>query len=275
MNKEDQRPFSHRHGYSPPEREITVREETPEELRCALLHIAEEAGLTHRQLRHIVCKVLRKIPDSNNWSDLNIWGEVQDLISYCDWFRVYDIAEAIYKGLPREPAKEYENSLNDYFRENGIGWQMNLGKIITRGPDAIEAVVRKAISKTEASGQKTANNELNEAIRDLSRRPDPDVTGAIQHAMAALECVAKEICGEPKATLGKLLSKLPLPKPLDVVIDKAWGYASEKGRHLQEGQIPGYEEAVLVVGLASTVATYLSSKKSLREPLCNDRKEQF
>lgn len=84
--------------------------------------------------------------------------------------------------------------------------------------------------------------------------------------MAALECTARDFCGNQKATLGKLLQLYPqmLPKPLDTVVDKAWGYASEMARHLKEGQNHNREEAELIVGLAATISTYLASKSAQR-----------
>lgn len=82
--------------------------------------------------------------------------------------------------------------------------------------------------------------------------------------MAALECVVRDVTGDHKATLGDLIKKNPglLPPPLDQVVEKAWGYASERGRHLREGREPEMEEVEFVVGLASIVATYLSKKSN-------------
>ena len=87
----------------------------------------------------------------------------------------------------------------------------------------------------------------------------PDLTGAIQHALAALECVAREVTGDPKATLGVILSKDPdlLPRPLDSAAEKIWGFASERGRHLREGQELGHAEVELIVGLAAQLVTFL------------------
>ena len=82
--------------------------------------------------------------------------------------------------------------------------------------------------------------------------------------MAALECVARDICGDPKATLGELLKRYPdklnVPKPLDESVSKAWGYASEMARHIREGRTSSYEEAELILGLAAVFFNYLSRK---------------
>ena len=48
-----------------------------------------------------------------------------------------------------------------------------------------------------------------------------------------------------------------LPPPLDTALHKLWGFASEQGRHIQEGREPRFEEAELVVTVASAVSVYL------------------
>lgn len=66
--------FSKRYGHTPPDREIVIRENAPEEFRAALLHISTEIGLTPGVLRAIICPVLRKLPNPNNWTAYpNIW----------------------------------------------------------------------------------------------------------------------------------------------------------------------------------------------------------
>lgn len=88
------------------------------------------------------------------------------------------------------------------------------------------------------------------------------MTGAIQHALAAVECVARDVTGDPKATLGEILKRHPglVPPPLDDLLKKAWGFTSEQGRHLKEGRLPGFEEAELLVGIAGAACLYLVKK---------------
>jgi len=45
--------------------------------------------------------------------------------------------------------------------------------------------MHSAIESLEAARRNTARGEIHEALGDLSRRPAPDITGAIQHAMVA------------------------------------------------------------------------------------------
>jgi hypothetical protein len=160
----------------------------------------------------------------------------------------------------QERSKNFQNALNEFFVDEGLGWQMIEGEIITRGTETFESNIQSAVQALEAAGRDTARDEIHEALTDLSRRPEADLTGAVQHAMAALECVARDVCGDERATLGEIVKQYPgiIPKPLDDSVSKAWGYASEMARHIREGRKPERNEVELIVGLSATVATYLS-----------------
>ena len=87
------------------------------------------------------------------------------------------------------------------------------------------------------------------------------MTGAIQHAMAALECIARDKAFS-KDTLGLLIQRNPdlFPKPLDKAIELIWGFGSNQGRHLMEGKTPAFDEAELIVGLSGVLCRYLTRK---------------
>lgn len=260
--------FSKRHGYhQSAETGISVRQDAPHELRGVVVQLAYECGFRPQSLRTIVCRLLRKRPDPNNWSEYpNIDREVSGLVDVCEWYRVYDIIEGLVATMREAPysydVEKFESELNDYFLENGIGWKLSGGVVEMRGPEMFEEVVGTAERQLETQHFGTARNELHEALRDLSRRPSADVTGAIQHSMAALECVARETCGDGKANLGDIMKRYRdiVPRPLDEAIVKAWGYASENARHIREGREPTFEEAELIVGIVSAVSTYLARK---------------
>lgn len=246
---------------------ITVRMDAPPELRGVVIQIAYECGFTPSTLRPVACRVLRKRPDSNNWSEYpNIDGEVHSLLDECEWYRVYDVIEAIASVMLAAPysydAHRFEVELNDYFTENGIGWKLTTGRMEVRGDALFERSVQQAQNQLQTSGFSTATSELREAIGDLSRRPTPDVTGAIQHSMAALECVARSVCGSERATLGEILKQYrgTIPRPLDEAVSKLWGFASENARHVTEGREPSFAEAELLVGIVAGVVTYLAKK---------------
>lgn len=260
--------FSKRHGfYQPRAAEIAVRQDAPPDLRAFIVEVAYECGFTPTTLRIAICRLLKKRPDPSNWSEYpNINNEVHSLIEDCSWFRVYDIVEGLLAGMKEAPfsydADKFTGEFNDFCVENGIGWKVSGGIVEARGSLAQEQSMQRAIASLDVDELQTAQRELREATQDLSRRPDPDLTGAIHHAMAALECVARNVCGDANATLGEVVKRYRtlIPAPLDIVVTKAWGFASENARHVREGQAPTYEEAELVVGLSSVLCSYLAAK---------------
>ena len=193
-------------------------------------------------------------------------------VYHCAWYQVYDIIEAVWRFFKEQDqqgfsgkdkkAPAFAEALNDFFARKGIGWQLVDGAIVTRGTEAFEETVKAARTTLEESGRPTASKHIHEALQVLSRRPAPDLPGAIFHAMGCLECVVRDVTGNEKATLGEILKKQSdlIPRPLDTALEKAWGYASNEARHVVEGREPKWEEAELLVGLASTMATYLSKK---------------
>ncbi len=258
--------FSDREGYRPPAAPITVREEAPPELRGAILILAQEAGMNPSSMRDVVCQVLLVTPDSNNWSEYpNIWDEVHRDLMYAPWYRVYDIAESLYARIRiygTSVTANFARRLNEFLVENGIGWELCDGKIVHRGSESFVKSTQDTPRILKESGFQTAANELREALGDISRRPVPDSTGAIQHAMAALEATAREVTGQPNPTLGKLVSRLSLPAPLNQAVHKLWGYASDRGRHIREQQTIDATEAELIVSVAGSLCAFLAQRHS-------------
>ena len=258
--------FSDRQGYRPTAAQITVREDAPSELRDAIPLIAGDAGMKPSDMRRVICKILLERPEPGNWSEYpNIWDEVTWLMGKAEWNKVYDIVEALYDELAAAPNQrsgdKFERRLNDFLVEKGIGWELRNGQIISRGSETFAKSTREVPDRLDESGYQRAANEMREALGDLSRRPAPDVTGAIQHAIAALEATAREVAGQPNLTLGKLVSVLGLPAPLDQAVQKLWGYASDRGRHIREGQAVDHVEAELIVAVAGSLCEFLLQRR--------------
>lgn len=254
--------FSTRNKYKTAKIPIKIRENAPQELREFIIQTAYHFGISPTPLRSIVCRIIRKSPDANNWTEFpNIDYENHELLENCEWFYVYDLIEALYDKLPNDKSTEFQNDINDFFNGNGIGWQFENGEIIYRGDDNFEKQKNEVVEVLDKANKETAKHEINEAIKDLSKKPS-DVTGAIQHSLAGLECVVREVTGDDKLTLGALIKKYPdiVPKPLNVAIDKMWGYSSNMGRHLSENSPPDFDEAELLVSMSASLISYLAKK---------------
>jgi hypothetical protein len=258
--------FSRRHGLQQPDAPITIRNEAPEWLRSIVIRYAYEVDLRPSTLRSILCDQLLEAPDSNNWSDPNVSFEVQQLLNRAQWYEVYDFIELIVETLGShrnyDQIEKFSTKLNEAFRRKGVGWQLVEGQIQIKGEESFEQALSGAVVVTADTKRTAAENEFRKALQDLSRRPEADITGAIRHAMAALECVARDVTGDQNATLGEIIKHHPglLPAPLDKGLEKMWGYASDRARHIREGEVVEIEEAELLVGLAGCIATYMIKK---------------
>ncbi|MCY3487399.1 MAG: hypothetical protein OXH34_03065 [Bacteroidetes bacterium] len=251
--------FSTRQGYRPENKPITVREEAPRELREAILMLAKRLEMRVHDMRDVVCEVLLVTPNPDNRSEHFVWLKIEHLVYGAAWYKVYDVAESFYTKLmsdDQEAAIEFGCRLNEFFLEKGIGWEIQGGEIVYRGSEVFANSTHKTPQSLEKVGFLLAASEMREALRCISRRPDADVTGAIQHAMVALETTAREVVGDRKSTLGKLTSELNLPGSLKGAIDKLWGYTSNWGRHISEGQNIDYGEAELVVAIAGSLRIF-------------------
>lgn len=91
--------------------------------------------------------------------------------------------------------------------------------------------------------------EITEAIKDMSRKTFHDTTGAIQHSIAAFDCVCRKISGDEKDTHGYITIKHPelVSPPFNESISKIWSCSSEQGRHIREGRSPKIDEVELLV----------------------------
>ncbi|HRQ89494.1 MAG TPA: hypothetical protein PLA50_11890, partial [Bacteroidia bacterium] len=117
-----------------------------------------------------------------NWSEYpNIDGEVRTLVDDCEWFRVYDLIEGIMARMMETSSNDdvlkFQNELNEYFIENGVGWKIVGGLVEIRGHEAFEESVHSVIPRLDECGLIAARREIHEALHDLSRRPIPDMTG--------------------------------------------------------------------------------------------------
>lgn len=255
--------FSKRNNFQQAEPDISIREDAPLYLRNFIINIVYELGYKPSFLRSILCRTLKIMPNKNNWSEYpNINGEVEDIFNECKWFEVYDIIENIYKSISQDYRDIFTKEINELFISKGIGWKLNNGIIEIRGDKVFEQLLMNVETTLDSAKLITSKSEMNEAINDLSRRPNPDITGAIQHSLACIECVCREVTGDKNLTLGELMKKHPdiVPPPLSIVISKIWGFSSMQGRHLQEGNDPEFIEAELLVGLTSSLCIYLAKK---------------
>lgn len=191
------------------------------------------------------------------------------MIEKCEWWRVFDVAEAGHAAIYAESylgpdrAKAFERAINEACRANGLGWKMKEGIFAVVASTAQYDSAASIIENLDTAQLKTSASELREAHRDLSRRPFPDISGGMQHAGAAIECLTREISGDTKLTLGDIIKKREdlFPGAYRKMADAMWGIVSNQGRHIKEEGEPTLEEALFVVGSITNLSAYLLARR--------------
>lgn len=259
--------FSNREGISYTPAEITIRYEAPEELRTYLFDtLLNRLKVESKWALYIISGVLLE-PTEGNWTSDFIKEEIRGLLTdrcRCPWNKVYDIIEVFHTEFSSDIAKQklFETQINGYFYKHGIGWELEDGQVIRRGDDDFEQGYKEAIELSYKKDLPTTAEHLKEARTDLSRRPHPDINGAVTHAYQAIECLSREVRGGKKETLGELLKKNPdlFPVPLNQALAQVWGFVSNTVRHPREGDSISIEEVELLVGIIPPLAKYLLHK---------------
>lgn len=226
-------------------------------------------GIYAKGTRDALCRGLKKIPDARHkWGADEIKGEVYELVEDAEWYQVYDGAEAIADEILRRHMVDeyvlYEEELNRTLEECSVGWRMVSARFEVRGDEAVQAVQDRSLTQIAESGLTVATSEMKEAIAALSRRPVPNLSGAVVHAFLALESIARHCTGDPKSTLGDILKKHPdmLSEPLKSAAEKLWGYSSNEARHGKEDRNLDPDEVELVVGTAAVLSSFLVRRLS-------------
>lgn len=262
--------------------EITYRDELPPHLKNALIDLINNyvgakvmMDAAHRIFnKHGIFPFPRKFSKEEGMSDHDVADrELEAFRSDAAWYQVYDLAEQIYSelvfyedesrlpGFDEEPrAYLMQQDITKFFEVAGIGWKMDGERIVSRFDPAFEGSVREAGEALKTAGRAKAATQLREAMAALSRRPEPNLSGAVFHAMAAFEALARDVTGLQNATVGQIVKKRPdlFPKPLDTSLGMLWGFASNEARHGSEERGVSLKEATLLVRLAAALIVYVS-----------------
>jgi hypothetical protein len=274
--------FSERNQLSKPEVPITIFNDASIELREAIYTFFTQLDPGchdwYSSYSEISNKIHEKFDLANDkgyfYIDLHnkdTFEALKAMLSECLWHAVYDIAEYIYVcfreldlsvEFPEESnrAEDFQKKLNKFLSRNGHNFIMHDGKIELRESYEFHANKQEIDKDLNKIGAKRAAQELKDAWREISRRPDPNTTAAVRHAVAALECLGNHLLNTTGETLGKIIKKLPFRAPLDKVApnlyevaDKLWGFSSRHARHSFEGKEPTLREAKFAFSVAQTL----------------------
>jgi hypothetical protein len=264
--------FAERYGYRPTRLEIQV-EDLDDETRTALWNVAytvllrkaESFSALTPQIRQGVAAIwaghlkqrLDEVPDGP--SRINKFFST--MILEAEWFDTLSFIEAAADRWPVErEAEVFRRVVNDILAANMSAYRFVGAEIIRiTEPEQIDAVTR---AQTDAESVPAAKTHLENAARLLNDRKEPDYANSIKESVSAVESVARQVTGNPKATLGDALKKVPNLHPAmrDAWL-KMYGYTSDASgiRHASDGMPVNVDTALYFLVTCSAFVSYLLS----------------
>lgn len=272
--------FSERYGYVKPS-EVIIREEITKRIRNAICSCFDrlEKRISqdeYKQInRHIWVYFLNKREQefelSKQW-----WYKVAThcfLADDLEWYIILDLVEFVVKYIFKNSTssniyylKNFVNDLNSEFARLNFAYRIVDQEIVEITSEEEILAVETALAVSGA----TVSHHLNEALKLISQRPNPDCRNSIKESISAVEAFCREKTGEN--TLGRALDKLEsngivIHKMLKDAIEKLYAYTNQKDtgiRHaLMENDgkyIPSSDEAIFMLVSASAFINYLKKK---------------
>ncbi len=246
--------------------EIAFIYEAPDCLQGAIIPAALSVEISISNILEAICRTAL-FQEDGNWNYDPILRECREKLRDFKWYQYYELIQRMSQQLLKNYDQRYQPFIarfNVFFIENGIGWQIaeDTGFVVRRGDSDFEHAIETATEDLLSIGLSKTVSDFKNARMCLSKWPDPDTKGAVGHAVGALEAYCEKITGLKQ--LGPAAKVLNKQEKIDSItlalIDKVYGFASDKQRHRREGQELSYSDAEWVVTVASSTISMLKAK---------------
>lgn len=182
------------------------------------------------------------------------------------WYEIYDFIEACIQYFPFDKGREnLILLLNDCLEtENSAYRIVNLQITEITSEQEIQSIEEALQNTNQYSG---VQKHLNQALKLMSDRQNPDYRNSIKESVSAVESICKIITQDDKATLGKALKiigdRYSLHAALKSSLSQLYGYASDGDgiRHaiLEESNL-SYIDAKFMLVSCTNFINYLIEK---------------
>ncbi|WP_370979458.1 AbiJ-NTD4 domain-containing protein [Agaribacterium sp. ZY112] len=190
-----------------------------------------------------------------------ILGEIRKYYFSCEWYEIYDFLEHILKS---EKNGRLIQQVNRILESELAGYRFIDSAFVPVTEEQEIEAIESAIAEGPYAG---VRSHLQSAIEHLSRKENPDYRNSIKESISAVESMAKELTGNPKATLGDALNQLSrnsnIHQALKAGFSSIYGYTSDEGgiRHamLEEPSVSVSDAKFFLVSCSSFI-NYLKEK---------------
>ncbi|ORE89449.1 site-specific recombinase, resolvase family protein [Oceanococcus atlanticus] len=199
--------------------------------------------------------------DSRSKYCVQILDVLRDWFFRGTWIDVYDFVEFV---ISYEEDSELDGLINQVLERELAGFRL-INRQFVPITDELE---KEAIEAALAPGPfEAARTHFRQALNLLADRENPDFRNSIKESISAVESVACELSGKPKATLGDALKVLEkegqLHSALKSGFSSIYGYTSDADgiRHkLQEETKVDANDAKYFLVACTAFVNYLKSK---------------
>lgn len=275
--------FSERYGYKPV-REIIQKDGIDDQLQNALwsiLHASIWNNITHSgpyrytkrsnvyNLVHTYWfNIFKKPTDTIPLNTSDSIKIIRDYFFNCEWFEIYSFIEETYDHYPSSLSIRKEafiKLLNNTLERENSAYRLIGNEITLITAEQEIQSIEEALENTNRYS--AVQQHLNQALRLMSDRQNPDYRNAIKESISAVESICKIVTNDDKATLGKALKiiedKFGLHEALKKSLSQLYGYTSDAEgiRHamLEESNLT-YIDAKFMLVACTNFINYLIEK---------------
>jgi hypothetical protein len=209
------------------------------------------------------------IPDGHR----ALYETIRSYFFKCEWFEVYDFLEFIVENPPGLSLNTIPTFVEVFKRECNKILEEELSAYRFVGDKITQITTEEEIIEIEealANPLKNVRQHIENALKLLSDRKNPDYRNSIKESISAVEAICKLISKSEKATLGHALDIIKNKGNVEIhpsllqAFDKLYGYTSSADgiRHalIDEKVNVGFDEAKFMLVACSAFVNYLTSK---------------
>lgn len=206
------------------------------------------------------------------FTDYGLIPVVEATVFQGDWHEVYSLLEFLASVTP-DYDRRLVDVLNGNLAYNRCGYRI-VGREVVEITDETElAAIREATSLPDGS---PVRRHIDTALRLFGDRDSPDYANSIKESISAVEAAARDLSGNPSATLGAALDLIAKRTDASThpALLKGWkgiyGFTSDSGgiRHADtEDNVPATQAlAQYFLVTCSAMASYLLTLKASQQP---------
>lgn len=145
------------------------------------------------------------------------------------WWQAFELVEFVANHGEKSVKQKFIEACNYYLNLENSAYRFVEGVLVEiTSKEEIESIESAIAEAAPYGGVKT---HLKRSLELLSDKQNPDFRNSIKESISAVESLAKQISGDPKATLGEVLKSLERESKLHPALKSAfsslYGYTSD------------------------------------------------